>query len=111
MISVNKALFRSNEIISSAISIEEISTLHSNGRILAEEILADINIPSDDNSAMDGYAIKLNDALDCGLRLPVTDRITAGQPQRKLHKKTATRIFTGGLIPKPADTVLSLIHI
>ena len=74
MISVNKALFRSNEIISSAISIEVISTLHSNGRILAEEILADINIPSDDNSAMDGYAIKLNDALACGLRLPVTDR-------------------------------------
>ena len=72
MISVNKALFRSNEIISSAISSEVISTLHSNGRILAEEILADINIPSDDNSAMDGYAIKLNDALDCGLRLPVT---------------------------------------
>ena len=107
MISVNKALFRSNEIISSAISIEVISTLNSNGRILAEEILADINIPSDDNSAMDGYAIKLNDALDCGLRLPVTDRITAGQPQRKLHKKTATRIFTGGLIPKPADTVVA----
>ncbi|MCL7939141.1 molybdopterin molybdotransferase MoeA [Halomonas sp. ATCH28] len=73
------------------------------GRVLAEAIEARLDVPSFDNSAMDGYALNHRDA---GKRLPVSQRITAGSPATPLAPGSCARIFTGGEIPPGADCVV-----
>ncbi len=73
------------------------------GRVLAERVTADIDVPSEDNSAMDGYAVR---ASDLPGMLPVSQRIPAGKPALPLEPGSAARIFTGATIPTGADTVV-----
>ncbi|MEQ5802094.1 gephyrin-like molybdotransferase Glp [Halomonas sp. H10-9-1] len=73
------------------------------GRVLAEEVTARLDVPSFDNSAMDGYALHHRDA---GRRLPVSQRIAAGTPAQPLAPGSCARIFTGGEIPPGADCVV-----
>lgn len=73
------------------------------GRVLAERVMARLNVPSFDNSAMDGYALR---AADAGKWLPVSQRIAAGSPATPLAKHSCARIFTGGEIPPGADCVV-----
>ena len=75
------------------------------GRVLAEEVRSPIDVPPHANSAMDGYALRVAD-LGPGLRLPIAQRIAAGQDPRPLAPGTAARIFTGAPIPAGADTVV-----
>ena len=79
------------------------------GRILAKDICASINVPGFDNSAMDGYAIHLQqDQIDTpgGLTFEITDRIAAGHSGKDLAPGCAARIFTGAPIPNGANTVI-----
>lgn len=73
------------------------------GRVLAEAVMARLDVPSFDNSAMDGYALHHRDA---GRRLPIRQRIAAGSPVRPLEPGSCARIFTGGEIPPGADCVV-----
>lgn len=74
------------------------------GRILRQQVIADVNVPPLDNSAMDGYALRRADAgLEC---LPVSQRIAAGEVGVPLQAGTAARIFTGAPVPPGADTVV-----
>ncbi|SFV89370.1 Molybdopterin biosynthesis protein MoeA [hydrothermal vent metagenome] len=77
--------------------------------VLATNICSDISVPGFDNSAMDGYAIHLQeeqiDALG-GFAFEITDRITAGSTGNTLLPGCAARIFTGAPIPKGANTVV-----
>ncbi|WP_432696835.1 molybdopterin molybdotransferase MoeA [Marinobacterium sp. YM272] len=75
------------------------------GRVLAEPIEAGVDVPPADNSAMDGYAVRLAD-LQRGEALPVSQRIAAGAAPGPLEPGTAARIFTGAEIPAGADTVV-----
>ena len=76
------------------------------GRVLAEDIRASRNIPSSDNSAVDGYAFRSADFDDAGGYFAVTSRITAGNTSPvSLAPWTAARIFTGAVMPEGADTV------
>lgn len=75
------------------------------GQVLAEDLYSPIDVPPYANSAMDGYALRLGDLGD-GLRLPVTQRITAGEAPGPLAPGTAARIFTGAPLPAGADTVV-----
>jgi molybdopterin molybdotransferase len=59
-----------------------------------------------DNSAMDGYAVRVADVTVAGVRLPVSQRILAGAVGEPLQPGTAARIFTGAPVPPGADTVL-----
>ncbi|WP_191602594.1 gephyrin-like molybdotransferase Glp [Marinomonas algicola] len=74
-------------------------------RVLAVDIMANINIPPADNSAMDGYALRLSDRKE-NTPLNVSQRIPAGSSPTELQEGTCARIFTGAIIPKGADTVI-----
>ena len=76
-------------------------------RILAEDVVAPRDVPPQDNSAVDGYAVFFDD-LDAAAetRLPVTGRIAAGHPlERPARRGEALRIFTGAPVPEGPDCV------
>ena len=75
-------------------------------RICAEDVISPINVPSFDNSAMDGYAVRLAD-LQKSLTLPVAGKSFAGKPfQEEWSPLSAVRIMTGAMLPEGADAVL-----
>jgi len=76
------------------------------GRVLAVPQTSAITVPPLDNSAMDGYAVRLADVAKPGVRLPVSQRIQAGAVGQPLTAGTAARIFTGAPVPLGADAVL-----
>ena len=85
--------------------VETVSTFDGLGRVLAEEVRSALDVPSADNSAMDGYALRAADAA-AGALLPGAQRIPAGVVGQPLAPQTAARIFTGAQIPAGADAVL-----
>lgn len=79
------------------------------GRISAQVVHANIDIPPADNSAMDGYAIRHSDVrLD--EPMPIQDHIYAGDKPMPLAAGQAIRLFTGSLVPEGADTVVMQEH-
>jgi molybdopterin molybdotransferase len=84
---------------------ETVSLRHAAGRILAEDIIADCDVPPHDNSAVDGYAVYFDDLdPDGGTRLKVSGRIAAGHPLgHPAEKGEAFRIFTGAPMPIGTD--------
>ena len=78
------------------------------GRILARDVIATMNLPPHDNSAVDGYAVAHADLIPDGdTIMPVAGRAAAGHPlDRPVHRGEAIRIFTGAAMPKGTDTVL-----
>lgn len=103
MISVNQA----KDILKATVSTGEIKHLPLSKTldlIAAEDIFSPIEVPSFDNSAMDGYAITWEDNLDTW---EITDVIAAGNgKQHQLQYGKAGRIFTGAPLPKGSDTVI-----
>ncbi|MCP1624545.1 molybdopterin molybdotransferase MoeA [Pseudomonas nitroreducens] len=75
----------------------------ADGRVLAEPLLAGLDLPPWPNSAMDGYALRLADWQ--GEALPVSQKIFAGQAGEPLLPGTCVRIFTGAPVPQGADCV------
>lgn len=75
------------------------------GRVLAKPVSSSINVPSWDNSAMDGYALCYED-IAAHDTLPVVQRIPAGSDMKSHQRATAARIFTGAPVPVGADTVV-----
>jgi len=86
--------------------IETVPTLAANGRVLAEDVLSTIDVPSADNTQMDGYAVRAADCASGSATLRVAQRIPAGSVGQPLEPGTAARIFTGALIPPGADAVV-----
>ncbi|MBI4987222.1 MAG: molybdopterin molybdotransferase MoeA [Rhodocyclales bacterium] len=86
--------------------IEEVDTVAAAGRTLARAQSSGIVVPPLDNSAMDGYAVRLADVPAAGTRLPVSQRIPAGSVGTPLQPGTAARIFTGAPVPAGADAVV-----
>ena len=82
-----------------------VSLESSQNLVCAEDVRASCNVPPADNSAMDGYAFSLQDAVAAKFSLPISQRITAGAEAPPLVRGTASRIFTGAEIPLGADTV------
>ena len=86
--------------------IEEVPALEATGRVLARAQRSTMNVPPLDNSAMDGYAVRVAD----GPTLKVAQRIMAGSVGQPLAPGTAARIFTGAPIPAGADAVVMQEH-
>jgi len=86
---------------------DEVVPLHAaRGRVLARALAAKVSSPPADNSAMDGYALRVTDLEAADGTLPVGQRIPAGTAPAPLATGTAARIFTGGVIPRGADAVV-----
>ncbi|THF67454.1 molybdopterin molybdotransferase MoeA [Pseudothauera nasutitermitis] len=86
--------------------IDEVDLHRAAGRVLAVDLVSDIDLPPMDNSAMDGYALRVADVPAPGTRLPVSQRIPAGSVGHALQAGTAARIFTGAPLPPGADAVV-----
>jgi molybdopterin molybdotransferase len=85
---------------------EVVATLAANGRVLAVAQASTINVPSADNTQMDGYAVRAADCASGSATLTVTQRIPAGHVGQFLAPGNAARIFTGAMIPEGADAVV-----
>lgn len=79
------------------------------GRVLAEDIVADTDLPPFDRSQMDGYAVKAADTANAPITLKVVGEAAAGRSWRgRLKKGEAVRIMTGAAVPDGADAVQKL---
>jgi molybdopterin molybdotransferase len=86
---------------------ETVSLREAIGRVLAQDVIAPVNVPPFDNSAVDGFAVR-GDDLDPGAekRLAIIDRVAAGHAATQaVEAGEAIRIFTGAPMPAGADTV------
>lgn len=81
---------------------ETVDCRDAEGRVLSDDVLAAVDVPPADNSAMDGYALA---SADSDQRLPISQRIPAGHAPQPLAPGTCARIFTGSEIPPGADCV------
>jgi molybdopterin molybdotransferase len=85
---------------------ETVSTFEADGRVLAQDVVSALQVPPQDNSSMDGYAVRCADVIQADTVLRVTQRIPAGVTGLPLGAGEAARIFTGAPIPPGADAVL-----
>lgn len=88
------------------LGLESVSTFDADGRVLAQDVVSGLTVPPNDNSAMDGYAVRVADCVQTGAVLTVAQRIPAGSVGTLLAVGTAARIFTGAPIPAGADAVV-----
>jgi molybdopterin molybdotransferase len=110
MVTVDEALEKILSHIHS-LGFEKVSILDALGRVNAEDIRANRNIPPLDNSAMDGYALRFEDVQNASqeypIRLEVIEDLPAGFiSKKKIERGKAIRIMTGAPVPKGADTVI-----
>ena len=106
MLSVREALDTLLAAAHPVSEVETVPTLEANGRVLAADQASTIDVPSADNTSMDGYAVRAADCVNGGAVLRVAQRIPAGQVGQPLEPGSAARIFTGAMIPEGADAVV-----
>jgi molybdopterin molybdotransferase len=86
---------------------EDAALTDADGRVLAADVAALRTQPPADLSAMDGYAVRAADVASVPVTLKVTGEVAAGHPfEGAVHSGEAARIFTGGVIPPGADTIV-----
>jgi molybdopterin molybdotransferase len=85
---------------------DTVATFDADGRVLAQDCTSALHVPPQDNSSMDGYAVRSADVGATGTVLPVSQRIAAGSAGEPLAPGTAARIFTGAPVPPGADAIL-----
>ena len=93
--------------------VEQISLPHALGRVLAQDIVADSDLPPFDRSQMDGYAVRALDAQAAPVRLRIVGESAAGKGwHNQLDEGQAVRIMTGAPVPAGADSVqqIELTH-
>jgi molybdopterin molybdotransferase len=93
--------------LSPTAAAETVPLIEADGRVLAEDIVAPLDLPPFDNSAVDGYAVRFADlAADGETVLAVVGRIAAGAAlEPPVPARGAVRIFTGAPLPAGLDTV------
>nr|WP_036166828.1 gephyrin-like molybdotransferase Glp [Massilia sp. 9096] len=106
MVSVQQALDFLLDAVRPVQDVESVPTLDANGRVLAADQVSLLDVPSFDNTQMDGYAVRAEDCAGGAATLRVAQRIPAGHVGQPLEPGTAARIFTGALIPEGADAVV-----
>ena len=83
------------------------------GRVLAEDVVSPLAVPSHDNSAMDGYAVRFADLkADGEVTLQVAGTAFAGAPfQDAVNTGACVRIMTGAVMPASCDTIVMQEHV
>lgn len=106
LISLETALSQMLSRISPLTECETLPLVACFGRVVAQDIISPLNVPGFDNSAMDGYAVRLAD-IKSGNALPVAGKAFAGQPfDGAWPAGTCVRIMTGAPIPAGCDAVV-----
>ncbi|MBD1173424.1 molybdopterin molybdotransferase MoeA [Pelagibacterales bacterium SAG-MED03] len=96
---------------------EDIKSENSLNRVVSQNVYSEINYPSGDNAAFDGYAINSNDTKNIKKKLPkkfkIIGLIAAGNKplKKKVKKYDAVEIMTGGIIPKGFNTIIPIEQI
>ncbi|HHW7567294.1 TPA: molybdopterin molybdotransferase MoeA [Mannheimia haemolytica] len=86
--------------------VEQLPLNECANRVLAEDMFSPINVPNFDNSAMDGYAVRISD-LAQNLTLKVAGKAFAGNPfNGDIKAGECVRIMTGALVPQGVDAVV-----
>lgn len=107
LISLDEALQRIKTAIQPIEDKIVVSIYEAVDLVLAEDVLAPINLPYDRNAAMDGYALSAKDIGDNPFNLKLTGTAWAGKPfESKLETGRCVRIFTGAVVPDSADSVV-----
>jgi putative molybdopterin biosynthesis protein len=94
-----------------ALSVEHVALGDALGRVLAEDVRAEVDVPGFDRSNMDGFAVQASDTFGASeeepIRLRLNDEVLATgiEPQVEVCAGTATVIATGGMFPRGADAV------
>src|ERR1041385_9492277 len=90
----------------SPLPVESVAISESIGRILAEDVIADTDLPPFDRAQMDGYAVRANDLSNGPARLQIVGESAAGAGwHHEMKAGEAVRIMTGAPVPKGADAV------
>jgi molybdopterin molybdotransferase len=107
-ITPDQALKNIFKAITPVIETETVPVRKSLGRVLANDIHSEINVPSGRNSAMDGYAIKGSDIPSHEIKkLNLIGTCLAGKPFRDtVNEGECVRIMTGAIMPEGTDTVV-----
>ena len=107
LLAYDEALAQLTGSVAAPGQIVEMPLLQAPGAVLAETIIAGIDVPGCAMSAMDGYAINTSDLAASGAtRLPLSQRFAAGDAAAVLVPGSAARIFTGAAVPAGADAVI-----
>jgi molybdopterin molybdotransferase len=114
---MNKGLLSVDEALATLLAgahpvteVEQLPTMDAVNRVLARAQTSTMDVPPMDNSAMDGYAIRLSDLSFSKSNLKITQRIAAGSVGKPLEPGTAARIFTGAPVPPGADAIVMQEH-
>jgi len=97
------------------LSVEEIRLLEAHNRVLAEDVIADLDIPPFDRSTVDGYAVKAEDTFGAEenkpVKLKLCGMVNVGEkPKIAVTLGEAAEIVTGAPIPKGANAVVMVEH-
>src|SRR3990170_2592726 len=107
MLQVDKALEIVMENVRTIEKIDSVGLDSANGRVLAEDIFSDIDIPPFNRSSMDGYAVISDDLSNVPAELIIIEEIPAGYfPKKRIVKGTTAKIMTGAPVPEGADAVV-----
>lgn len=88
------------------LATERVSLEQVLGRVLAEDVVADSDLPPFDRAQMDGYAVRAQDVTEAPARLRIVGESAAGKGWRhRLEEGQAVRIMTGAPVPAGADSV------
>lgn len=106
-LSVEAAVALITERVPAIDATEKVGLFSAAGRVLAQALIAPIDLPVFDNSAVDGYAARWRDlSKDVVTELPIIGRVAAGHAlQTPVSERGALRIFTGAPVPEGFDTV------
>ncbi|MEA5533335.1 gephyrin-like molybdotransferase Glp [Crocosphaera sp. XPORK-15E] len=111
MITVQEADTIILNLVTPLTDTETVILAEATGRILAQSVTSQLDFPYWDNSAMDGYAVRFEDVVNCTAETPIIldiiEDIPAGvKPQKTVNSGQACRIFTGAMLPDGADTIV-----
>ena len=88
------------------LSTEPVPIVAALGRVLAEDVVADTDLPPFDRAQMDGYAVRAQDVKEAPVRLRIAGESAAGKGwHHQLEEGHAVRIMTGAPVPAGADSV------
>src|SRR5437660_4260747 len=96
----------------SPLAAEQVSLPAALGRVLAEDVIAPLDVPSFDRANVDGFAVRADDTFGVSEETPARLRLNAEalatgiEPRQMVEAGLATTIATGAVIPRGADAVV-----